>query len=122
MSLIPFSGLVEEIKSTLHPERAQKLQSTVNISGKEILYLYHRRFQRKTFGICCCLFLDALLHLAPLLAEELPFFLAGITSSVRLSFTTLPAHSPSPLFLYLVLVPITAHCTLHGFAFFLCLE
>lgn len=45
LSLIPFSGLVEKIKPTLHPERAQKLQSAVYTSGKEILFIYHRQFQ-----------------------------------------------------------------------------
>lgn len=44
LSLTPLRSLVEEIKSPLHPERAQKLQSTVNTSGKEILFLCSRQF------------------------------------------------------------------------------
>lgn len=113
---------MEEIKSTLYPERAQKLLSMVHTSGKEILFLYYRRLQIQSSGACCSLYLDVLSHLAPLSAEELQFFLAGITFSVKLSFTALLAHSLPPLFLYLVLVSITAHCTLHCFALFMCLE
>lgn len=59
-------------------------------------------------------------HLAPLLAEEPLFFLAGVTFSGELSFSTHTTSTPaSPLFLFLVLNP-SLHVRPLLFCFFMC--
>lgn len=118
-SLTPLSCLVEKDKPTLCPERAQKLQSIVNTSRRKFSSSTAGSLTAQSPGACCSHCLDALPHLAPLPAEEVLSFLAGITSSVTFSFTALLAYSPPPLFLYLVLNP-SLHITLSAGLLYFC--